>query len=371
MKVIMPFWHLELFPRYEPQLTAIAENLESLTLLYIDGTPKKAKNIEYQQVETTTKIPRKLTMNHLVSTLDKQIEQKHDLVYSQSGRWQQIAGHKLSQKLGIPHIIRLRGDDTSVTENFSFFKKLTYDLWYKKRIHESWLYASKIIPIANHLIDSLPYDIDYRKVTNPIPNGVNTDKFNYTEPPTTPTIGYVGRISPEKGSDFLYTLINDTPQTRYLLAGPIQTEWNAPLNATLLGMIPYAEIQKIYQASNIILLPSRSEGWPNTLLEAYASGRPVIITPEGIPDECELYGYKHNLYLGTWIQTISNLKYKRLKEIGLEAREYAKQFSWEEYGARMVKHFEETLKTPETQPQGINIYTSITNYTVTKGEKVN
>ena len=59
-------------------------------------------------------------------------------------------------------------------------------------------------------------------------------------------------------------------------------------------------------------------------------------------------------------------KYKNLKEIGLEAREYAKQFSWEEYGARMVKHFEETLKTPETQPQGINTYTSIKNYTTPK-----
>jgi glycosyltransferase involved in cell wall biosynthesis len=57
------------------------------------------------------------------------------------------------------------------------------------------------------------------------------------------------------------------------------------LQVTLAGAQPPAEVARWMAASDLVTLPSYSEGHPNVLVEALACGRPVVATPVGgIPE---------------------------------------------------------------------------------------
>lgn len=344
MRVVMPFWNLNLFHRYQPQLEAISENVDQLTLLYLNGKPKKSSSITFQHV-TKPNYPKPFDMIMLIERLYKQVNEA-DLIYSLSGRWQQLAGTKISEKLCLPHVIRLRGADEFITLiKGTFLKKLFYHLYFKPRINHSWENATKIIPIASHLIDTLPFLLDYRKVTYPIPNGVDITHFKSTQPPKKLKIGYVGRISPEKGADFMHQLIKKTPNINYLLAGPIQTKWDPLPNANTLGNIQFNDVPKIYEQTSIVMLPSYSEGFPNIILESYASGRPILISIDALPSEAKLFGYSISHDLIQWINKVHELDLNQLEELGNAAKEYVCEYSWENYGKRMVEVFRDAVTT--------------------------
>lgn len=340
MRVVTPFWDLGLYHRYAPQLEAIAENVD-LTLLYLRGVEPASNSIVFQRVIKPC-YPRPFDMMFLVENLYKQVHDV-DLVYSLSGRWQQLAGARLAEKLKIPHVIRLRGADEDIANSGSYAKKILYHLYFKPRITQSWIKAAKIIPIAQHLIETLP-EFDHKTVTITVPNGVNLNHFNPTPPPEKLMIGYVGRISQEKGSDFMHQLIKTTPNIRYKLAGPIQTIWEPLQNADTLGNIQFKDIPKIYDQSNIIMLPSYHEGFPNILLEAYASARPVLISESAMPKEAKLYGYCLPHDLMQWFYKVNELDLDTLRKLGEEARSYVSQYSWEKYGQHMASVFEEAIK---------------------------
>jgi glycosyltransferase involved in cell wall biosynthesis len=110
------------------------------------------------------------------------------------------------------------------------------------------------------------------------------------------TVGYVGRMTPEKGGDLLLRAIAATPprvRLRMIGNGPAIAEWRA-LAATL-GIVervewhaalPAQEIPAAMRALDALALPSRRRvGWQEqfgrVLIEAMASGVPVIGASSG------------------------------------------------------------------------------------------
>ena len=109
---------------------------------------------------------------------------------------------------------------------------------------------------------------------------------------------YVGWLSPTKGMVELLLAMRDLresrPNLRLALIGegayrPIAEQFAAVENFAdrllFLGRLPSLEVARWITACDVFCLPSHSEGCPNVVIEAIASGRPVVATNVGgIPD---------------------------------------------------------------------------------------
>jgi glycosyltransferase involved in cell wall biosynthesis/predicted metal-dependent phosphoesterase TrpH len=102
---------------------------------------------------------------------------------------------------------------------------------------------------------------------------------------------YAGRISHEKGADlladsFLRARARD-PRLHLVLAGggPEQDRLRERVGegATFLGWLEGAELARAYASADIFLFPSRTDTFGQVILEAQASGLPVVAVAAGGP----------------------------------------------------------------------------------------
>jgi glycosyltransferase involved in cell wall biosynthesis len=136
-----------------------------------------------------------------------------------------------------------------------------------------------------------------------IPNAIDTSEYRRTQtpaqakaamglPPDRFALGVIGRLSIEKGVDraiaMLADLVRIHPQTELHLIGdgPQRKELEAlAMQLGVAGSIRWwgwlSDARPIYEMLDALLLPSRTEGLPNVVLEAMAMGVPVAATDVG------------------------------------------------------------------------------------------
>ena len=146
-----------------------------------------------------------------------------------------------------------------------------------------------------------------------IPNGVDTERFKPEVDtavrqqirqtlgidPSAPVLIYVGAIEPRKGSDLLFAawakIAPELPNAHLILLGPrldegdpalagFQRKLDALIHASgaaervhFMGRVD--DVVPYLQAADLFVFPSRREGLPNVVLEAMATGLPVVTTP--------------------------------------------------------------------------------------------
>jgi glycosyltransferase involved in cell wall biosynthesis len=135
-----------------------------------------------------------------------------------------------------------------------------------------------------------------------VPNGVDNEVFLPVDearraalraelgvPAGTALFIFVGRFVEKKGLPLLHELARQLPQARWLFAGwgPLDPAgWNLA-NVTVVRGRSGRELACLYQAADLLVLPSVGEGFPLVVQEAMACGTPALAgadTAAGCPE---------------------------------------------------------------------------------------
>ncbi|MFC1662942.1 glycosyltransferase family 4 protein [Patescibacteria group bacterium] len=158
-------------------------------------------------------------------------------------------------------------------------------IWMLKKLERRGLIsASRVIALTertrDYLVDNLDLPADKIKI---IPNGVDIDEFPFRALSQGPVL-FVGRASIPKGIDILFAAVK---KYKFPLAivtkrlSKVLEQEAKVLGITVYKNIPHDHIDEIYSQASIFVLPSRDEEQPLTILEAMASGLPIITTKIG------------------------------------------------------------------------------------------
>ncbi|WP_123538113.1 glycosyltransferase family 4 protein [Halosimplex salinum] len=129
-----------------------------------------------------------------------------------------------------------------------------------------------------------------------VPNGIDTGRFTPDGPSFDgvagdPTILFVGRlVDGKRPTDALRAferVYERHPAARLTFCGdgPLRDQLEREVDecgldgaVRFLGHVSYDDMPSVYRAADVLVLPSESEGFPRTVLEALASGTPVVAT---------------------------------------------------------------------------------------------
>ena len=104
--------------------------------------------------------------------------------------------------------------------------------------------------------------------------------------PGAPLLLYVGRLAAEKRVDWLRTVLANLPGTHLAVVGdgPLRSELEkafADLPVVFTGYLQGEDLACAYAAADVFAFPSANETFGNVVLEAMASGLPVIAPRSG------------------------------------------------------------------------------------------
>ena len=207
-----------------------------------------------------------------------------------------------------------------------------------------------------------------------IPNGIDTDEYPSRRsigsakdrlgvPRDRFVIATVGRLSAEKGVDRAIraaaSLASVYPQVELHLIGDGPQRPHLRKLADQLGIAHRVHVhgwqaapQRFYEMMDVLLLPSRTEGLPNVLLEAMAMGVPVAATDVGgvrdLLDDGRC-GVILNEDLTTWAQHIAPLVVspERRRELARRAKQRIEShFTFGKRMAKVLEIYEQLLEQP-------------------------
>jgi len=183
------------------------------------------------------------------------------------------------------------------------------------------------------------------------PRGVDTKIFNpnhKNKKSKLPVALYVGRLSPEKNLDLLVKLFKNRTDCQLWLVGdgPYKTGLMAQLpQAKFFGYLTGKRLSQIYANADFFIFPSTTDTFGNVILEAQASGLPVIVTNSGGPKELvknKINGLIAKPKISAFNQAINYLlKDKKRRELmGQNARLSAESQSWPKVFEKLFKIYQ-------------------------------
>jgi glycosyltransferase involved in cell wall biosynthesis len=265
---------------------------------------------------------------------------------------------------GLPYIVSLQGPDVPGFEAryntiYPFLKPILQVIW--RRAYTVLAISQQHRALALQTCPELPIPVIF--------NGIDTQVFF----PATPrpaddpcNILCVGRLIERKGQQHLlqafarlraqqtqpgclltFVGTGDSESTLRKLAEDL----GVAAFVRFLGFVPRERMPEIYRSAHIFVLPSQSEGMSIALLEAMASGLPVIVTDTGGTDELVSDGV--NGLIVRWAdvaaleQAIVRLQQNRALawQLGDVSRSRAGQLSWENIAKEYLALFNELIRT--------------------------
>lgn len=170
---------------------------------------------------------------------------------------------------------------------------------------------------------------------------------------------YVGRVAPEKDIDILLDTIDRLPDEmqkniHWLIVGDgpalDDVKKKQRENMTCTGYLEGDALAEIYASSDLFVFPSSTETFGNVVLEAMASGLPVVGAKAGGVQE--LVAHERNGWLceprnaDAFVDRITRVlkQPKKLTEAGKNGRQYALTRSWEHIFDQLLLQYEYAIQ---------------------------
>lgn len=219
-----------------------------------------------------------------------------------------VAGLRQARRLGLPTVASYHTDLPGYARLYGF-KNLDRVAWsYLRWVHRQA--DLNLCPSQTTLDELQAHDIPGLKIWS---RGVDTERFRpgfYSEAmrarlsgghPRLPLLLCVGRLAAEKRLDWLAPLVHALPSVRLALVGDgperavLQRRFaGSPVVFT--GYLRGEELARAYASADIFVFPSASETFGNAVLEAQASGLPVVAAAAGGPAELVQDGWNGFLF---------------------------------------------------------------------------
>ncbi|MGZ7109068.1 MAG: glycosyltransferase family 4 protein, partial [Methanobacterium sp.] len=183
-------------------------------------------------------------------------------------------------------------------------KRTFLDKYYIHSMHFSMSLCDKIIVYSPKLIDEWGLEKYQKKISIAHHHLVDFNKFNITKnfEEREALVGFFGRLSYEKGIMNLIKSIAEVSKNlnvKFMIIGTGDLKEtileyinnNKLYNVEIMGWVDDDDIPHYLNEFKLMVLPSYTEGLPNTMLESIACGTPVLGNSVGaIPDiliDCE------------------------------------------------------------------------------------
>ena len=213
-----------------------------------------------------------------------------DLIHAHNACWPGVAAHQLASAYGVPYII---------TEHDSRHLAGHYGKDEAPRFSDAYRAARRIIAVSPALARALrrfPIDPDRLLV---IGNVVDEEFFTLSpHAPQGPfTALYVGSLKPGKNVEMLVrafaAAFADCRETQLLIAGSgeerrslgrLIADLGIADRTRFLGQLDPEGVRRAMGSSHVLVVPSQAETFSVVLIEALATGLPVIATRCGGPE---------------------------------------------------------------------------------------
>lgn len=171
--------------------------------------------------------------------------------------------------------------------------------WYLRQFYGR---ADRLLAVSEEVKDTLikqlritkPIDVVYNTIDAAQYHTSSTDhqaaRHSLNIPDDTFVVAGNGQIQPRKRFDIFLKLARDLPHFRFFWIGGIPFKHlgadfaamqamiaAAPANLTVTGVIELAQVRRYFQAADAFILPSNQENHPLAVLEAAASGLPIVV----------------------------------------------------------------------------------------------
>jgi len=274
-----------------------------------------------------------------------------------------MASRSFSRKTGLPHIVSPHGMlDPWALRNSGWKKRIASALFENANLE-----SARCLHALNRAEETAIREYGLKNPVCVIPNGIDFPAEDLAAPalpwwakaaPEVRTLLYLGRLHPKKGLPRLlaaWSLLDTSIRERWrlLIAGweeqghqtalrQMAAKYRIEDSITFPGPLFGEDKRAAYYHCDGFILPSLSEGLPVAVLEAWAAGKPVIMTPEcNLPEGFQaeaaisIYPTEESIHAGLAnFLTMEDSERKRMGANGLAlARE---RYSWPSIAAEMA-----------------------------------
>jgi len=205
-----------------------------------------------------------------------------------------------------------------------------------KRERASIAHANHVTAVSEFVKQWAIEELKVDKQISVIPNGVDLTRFTPSNNSSERTFIYVGRLVRSKHPEQIVRLAQNRPNATFKIcgSGPKEDEIinsaQALPNLKHIPKLPHEELADLYAEATAVLCPHEREGFGMVVIEALASGTPVVGLNSGnlpsLINEGENGILCDSLEIDKWLAALERVQ---VNQDNYSPRDTVKKYSWD------------------------------------------